>query len=68
MSCLAKAYKKINVEHLIFDCASRWRDSLTNAIIIYNFKKCTVNAFAVSFKQLGLFTGTTVFNVEFQWI
>ena len=39
MSCLTKAYKKINVEHLIFDCASRWRDSLTNAIIIYNFKK-----------------------------
>lgn len=27
-----------------------------------------VNAFAVSFKQLGLFTGTTVFNVGFQWI
>lgn len=37
MSCISKVYKKINVEHLIFDCASRWRDSLTNAIIIYNF-------------------------------
>lgn len=27
-----------------------------------------VNAFALSFKQLGLFTGTTVSNVVFQRI
>lgn len=64
-----QSLEKNNVEHLIFDCASRWRDSLTNAIIIYNFKKKEVwcECICSRLKQLGLFTGTNALSVEFQW-